>query len=176
MRSYGRPRVLVCDDEETVREICARALRSAGYDMIATASGGEAIAVARLGSFDVALVDVRLPDFDGPEVIARLHERDVDLPCVVMSAYASFDDAVKCLHHGAVDFVRKPFDLDTLVRAISLFPLMPAVKQILAWSGLECGAPLPPRTPLTPGEAARLRGALEGAGLAAALGLREARA
>jgi two-component system NtrC family sensor kinase len=118
MRSYGRPRVLVCDDEETVREICARALRSAGYDMIATASGGEAIAVARLGSFDVALVDVRLPDFDGPEVIARLHERDVDLPCVVMSAYASFDDAVKCLHHGAVDFVRKPFDLDTLVRAI----------------------------------------------------------
>jgi signal transduction histidine kinase len=118
MRSYGRPRVLVCDDEDTVREICARALRSAGYDMIATASGGEAIAVARLGSFDVALVDVRLPDFDGPEVIARLHERDVDLPCVVMSAYASFDDAVKCLHHGAVDFVRKPFDLDTLVRAI----------------------------------------------------------
>jgi len=118
MRSFGRPRVLVCDDEDTVREICARALRSAGYEMIATSSGGEAIAMARLGSFDVALVDVRLPDFDGPEVIARLHERDVDLPCVVMSAYASFDDAVKCLHHGAVDFVRKPFDLDTLVRAI----------------------------------------------------------
>jgi two-component system, NtrC family, sensor kinase len=118
MRSFGRPRVLVCDDEETVRAVCARALLSAGYDMIPAATGLEAIERARSGSFDAALVDVRLPDFDGPDVIARLHERDVDLPCVVMSGFASFDDAVKCLNHGAVGFVRKPFDLEGLVRAI----------------------------------------------------------
>ncbi len=118
MRSFGRPRVLLCDDEPTVRATCAAALTQAGYELVATTTGAEAIAVARAGSFDAALLDVRLPDLDGPDVIARLHERDLDLPCVVMSGYASFDDAVRCLHQGAVDFVRKPFDLDTLVRSI----------------------------------------------------------
>jgi len=118
MRSIGRPRVLVCDDEEAVRMVCQRALLSAGYEPHVVASGAEAVAAARRESFDVLLLDVRMPDMDGPETLAAIRAEDADLPCVVISGYSAFDDAIRCLRHGAVDFIRKPFDIETVVRAV----------------------------------------------------------
>jgi signal transduction histidine kinase len=118
MRGHGRPRVLIVDDEDVVLSVCARVLIQAGYDPVPTTSGREAIQVVDRQSLDAALVDVRLPDLDGPDVIAALRDRDPDLPCVVMSGYASFDDAVRCLQRGAADFLKKPFEVDALVEVI----------------------------------------------------------
>jgi signal transduction histidine kinase/FixJ family two-component response regulator len=118
LRGFGRPRVLVVDDEDVVLSVCARVLLQAGYEPLPTMTGAEALSVVDAHSLDAALIDVRLPDLDGPEVIAALRARDADLPCVVMSGYASFDDAVRCLQRGAVDFLRKPFDVEQLVRVI----------------------------------------------------------
>lgn len=118
MKSFGRARVLVCDDESTVRMVCERALSQAGYDAVAVATGLEAINAAKHESFDCILLDVRLPDMDGPEVLAALRETDPDAPCLVISGYSAFEDAIRCLRQGAADFVRKPFDLDTIVRAV----------------------------------------------------------
>ncbi len=118
MKAFGRQRILVCDDESTVRLVCERALLQAGYDCVAVGTGLEAVNAARRECFDAILLDVRLPDMDGPEVLVALRETDPDAPCVVISGYSAFDDAIRCLRQGAADFVPKPFDLDTIVRAV----------------------------------------------------------
>src|SRR6185295_11864911 len=118
MRSFGRPRVLVCDDEESVRDMCSRVMLHAGYDAFLVANGDAAVQAVRRESFDVALVDMRMPGMDGVAVLKAFREHDPDLPCVVISGYSAFDDAVECIRHGAVDFLKKPFDLETVVRAI----------------------------------------------------------
>lgn len=117
MRSFGRPRVLVVDDEASVCLLCERALTNAGYLAETVQDGTQAIEAVRRGSFDVVTLDVRMPGMNGPEVLAVLREVDPDVPCVVISGYSSFEDAIECLRKGAVDFVRKPFDIETLVRA-----------------------------------------------------------
>jgi two-component system NtrC family sensor kinase len=118
MRSYGRPSVLIVDDEETVRAVCKRALTKAGYEPVAVATGREALAAVQRDSFDVFMIDVRMPDLDGPRLLSLLREHDPDTPCLVISGYADFDAAVACLRYGASDFVRKPFDIGTMVMAV----------------------------------------------------------
>jgi signal transduction histidine kinase/ActR/RegA family two-component response regulator len=118
VKTFGRPRVLVCDDEATVRLVIERALGQAGYDVTTVECGLDAVAAARSEAFDVILLDVRLPDMDGPEVLAALRETDPDAPCLVISGYSAFEDAIRCLRQGAAEFVRKPFDIETVVRAV----------------------------------------------------------
>jgi signal transduction histidine kinase/CheY-like chemotaxis protein len=110
--------VLIVDDEETVRLVCERSLTRAGYQPSVFASGREAIAAARRESFDVLVLDVRMPDLDGPRVLAELRGLDPDAPCLVISGYADFDAAVELLRQGANDFLRKPFDVNDLVAAV----------------------------------------------------------
>jgi two-component system, NtrC family, sensor kinase len=118
MRVSGRPRVLIVDDELSVREVCTRALTRAGYEPTAVATGEEAIAAVRRETYDVIVLDVRMPGMDGPEVLRTVREIDPDAPCLIISGYSDFEDAIACLRHGAADFVRKPFDLDTVIRAV----------------------------------------------------------
>jgi signal transduction histidine kinase len=105
------------DDEASVCALCERALTNAGYLPRTVQDGAQAIEEVRRSSFDVVTLDVRMPGMNGPEVLAVLREVDPDVPCVVISGYSSFEDAIECLRKGAVDFVRKPFDIETLVRA-----------------------------------------------------------
>ncbi len=90
----------------------------AGYDVVAVGTGLEAVAAAKRDTFDVIVLDVRLPDMDGPEVLAALRDSDPDAPCLVISGHSAFEDAIRCLRNGATDYVRKPFDLETVVRAV----------------------------------------------------------
>src|SRR4051794_24891152 len=112
-----RPRVLICDDEESVRLVCARALTRAGYDTASVSTGREAIAAMQRDSFDVLVLDMRMPDSDGLGILARLREIDPVVPCLVISGHADFDSTVSLLRHGAADFLRKPFDLEAMVMA-----------------------------------------------------------
>jgi signal transduction histidine kinase/CheY-like chemotaxis protein len=118
MRAFGRPRILVVDDEQKIRQACERALVRGGYDVVKAAGGEDALALLERESFDAVLVDVRMPGIDGPELLARCRRHDPDAPCVIMSAYADFDAVVELLRQGAREFVHKPFDANGLVTAV----------------------------------------------------------
>lgn len=118
MRSFGRPRVLVVDDEEKIRVACERALVRGGYDVVHSGGGEEAMALLERDSFDAVLLDVRMPGIDGPQLLSRFRRHDPDAPCIVMSAYADFDAVVELLRDGACEFVHKPFDATGIVAAI----------------------------------------------------------
>ncbi|MBI4510114.1 MAG: response regulator [Deltaproteobacteria bacterium] len=118
MRSFGRPRVLIVDDEAIVRSTCERALSRAGYNPVPAGSGAEAVAAVERDTFDAMVLDVRMPDVDGPMALVAIREHDRDIPCVVMSGYSAFEDAVQCLRAGAVDFIEKPFEPEMLLDAV----------------------------------------------------------
>lgn len=110
--------VLLVDDDAAVREVCHEALAERGYDVVEAATGGAAIAEIRPGRFAVGLVDLRLEDIDGMEVVAALRAADPTSCVIVMTGYADLESAVEAVKHGVYDYVRKPFDSDEMVRIV----------------------------------------------------------
>ncbi|WP_131739449.1 response regulator transcription factor [Actinomadura roseirufa] len=113
-----RTRLLVVDDEPTIRELLAASLRFAGFAVTAAATGEEAVAAAERERPDLVLLDVMLPDLDGFAVIGRLRERGGPLPVLFLTARDAPADKVRGLTAGGDDYVTKPFDLEELIARI----------------------------------------------------------
>lgn len=115
MSSAGR--ILVVDDEPFITDLLAAALNFEGFTTDEVATGGEAIARARLGGYDLIVLDVMLPDVDGIEVCRRLRAEDVRTPILFLTARDSTADKLAGLALGD-DYVTKPFSIDELVARI----------------------------------------------------------
>ncbi|HEX2314851.1 MAG TPA: response regulator transcription factor [Thermomonospora sp.] len=116
-------RLLVVDDEPTVRELLSATLRFAGFRVSSAATGAEAVAAATEEPPDLVLLDVMLPDMDGFEVVRRLRERRPGsrggpVPVLFLTARDRQADKVTGLSLGADDYVTKPFDLEELIARI----------------------------------------------------------
>ncbi|GAA2104351.1 response regulator transcription factor [Streptomyces albiaxialis] len=121
--SGGSVRLLVVDDESTVRELLRTALRYAGFEVEAAATGEEALDLADRRPPDLVLLDVMLPDMDGFEVIRRLRAQPGggpggDLPVLFVTAREARQDRIQGLRLGGDDYVTKPFDLEELIARI----------------------------------------------------------
>ena len=101
--------VLVIDDEEIMREILQALLEREGCQVSLAASGEDGLAQARSQSFDVAIVDVMMPGIDGIETLDELRKLDEDLPVILITAFASVENAIAAMKRGAHDYVTKPF-------------------------------------------------------------------
>ncbi|MBE1499372.1 two-component system OmpR family response regulator [Amycolatopsis lexingtonensis] len=111
-------RLLVVDDEPTVRELLSAALRFAGFRVTSVATAREAVAAATAEPPDLVLLDVMLPDLDGFEVVRRLREQHRPVPVLFLTARDGQADKVTGLSLGADDYVTKPFDLAELIARI----------------------------------------------------------
>jgi DNA-binding NtrC family response regulator len=110
--------VLIVDDEKNILLTLSRALRVEGYDVDVAGSGKLALERARAKSYDVILLDVRLPDLDGLEVLRQLRA-DQDVPVLVMSGHGNIDTAVAATQSGALDFLEKPIGTERLLVSLS---------------------------------------------------------
>ncbi len=106
-----KPRVLVVEDDPGQAQALADFLKGRGFEVQVARSRAEA---CRRRAMDLALVDLRLPDGDGLEVLRCLKHRVPDLPVVLMTAYASIESAVEAMKQGAYDYLTKPLDLTRL--------------------------------------------------------------
>ncbi|MEE8372669.1 MAG: ATP-binding protein [Dehalococcoidia bacterium] len=106
--------ILVVDDEESVRNIVARKLRSDGYDCELASNGREAVETAARQHFDLVLTDVKMPGMSGIEVLSQMVADHPDTGVVMITAMADAHTAVEAMKLGAYDYVTKPFDLETL--------------------------------------------------------------
>ncbi len=111
-------RVLVVDDDATVREVVVDYLGRAGLDVAEAGDGAVALVAARTDRPDLVLLDIMLPGLDGLEVCRRLRAEHGDLPVVMLSARGDEDDRVLGLEVGADDYVTKPFSPRELVLRI----------------------------------------------------------
>ncbi len=113
-----QPRVLVVDDEETIRFALARFLRSRGYEVDVVDSGGAALEQVEHGRYAAMLCDIRMPDMSGLDMVPRALRLDPDLAVVMLSAVNDAATATDALTHGAMDYLVKPIELPDLQRAL----------------------------------------------------------
>jgi DNA-binding NtrC family response regulator len=113
-----RARVVVADDEESMRWFVGRGLDRLGFD-VETFDGGAAL-LERCSQrrVDVAVVDLKMPELDGLEVLTRLHAQAPEVIVILMTAYGTIATAVAAMRQGAWDFVTKPFEIDELALLI----------------------------------------------------------
>jgi two-component system OmpR family response regulator len=111
-------RLLVVDDEPSIRELLTASLRFAGFDVVPAADGAEALKLAEQHRPDLVVLDVMLPDLDGFTVTRKLRERGRDMPVLFLTARDETVDKVAGLTVGGDDYVTKPFSLEEVVARI----------------------------------------------------------
>jgi two-component system response regulator PilR (NtrC family) len=113
--SAPRPaRILVVDDERSMRELLAIVLKREGYEVLLADSGTEAIRVLDNEPIDLLISDIRMPDLSGVEVLRAAKRADQDVIGIMITAFASTESAVEALRLGAYDYLSKPFDVEEL--------------------------------------------------------------
>ncbi len=110
-------RVLVVDDERTIRQFLKAALKSKGMSVTEASEGGQAVDAALNSHPDVVILDLGLPDMDGIEVVKKIRERS-PVPIIILSVRESENDKISALDAGADDYLTKPFNAGELLARI----------------------------------------------------------
>jgi len=111
-------RVLVVDDERLIRWSLEQTLGKSGYDVETAADGARAMAAVREETPDLVLLDLKLPDTDGIQVLRQIKQTHPEIPVVIMTAYADVATAVEAMRLGAYDYISKPIDFENLAVAL----------------------------------------------------------
>jgi DNA-binding response OmpR family regulator len=111
-------RILVVEDEARIAAFIEKGLRANGYTTSVAASGEEAIGMARIGDYDLVVLDLGLPGADGLEVLRRLRAGGARMPILVLTARDGLSDTVTALEGGADDYMTKPFRFEELLARI----------------------------------------------------------
>ena len=107
-------RILVADDEESMRWVLSKALRKKGFTVDLAKDGDEAIKLIQDNNYDMAIFDIKMPGISGLDLLDRVRELKSDMLMVIMTAEASMKNAVEAMKRGAYDYITKPFDLDVI--------------------------------------------------------------
>ncbi len=108
-------RLLLIDDEESLRFAVGKSLKKAGFVVDTASTGREGVDKLRRGGFDAVVTDMKLPDLSGLDVVAFATETDPDVPVFVVTGFGTVDSALEAMRRGARNFVQKPFDVAALV-------------------------------------------------------------
>jgi DNA-binding NtrC family response regulator len=111
--------ILVVDDEEDFRAVVAEHLEDLGYRAITASDGMEALALVRRRSFDVALVDLKMPGMSGVEVLQALHRLDLGIEVIIVTGHVTSESAADVMTHGAYACLRKPCRLNELENVVA---------------------------------------------------------
>jgi len=109
------PKVLVIDDERAIRRTLKEVLEYEKYTVEVAESGLVGLEMVSKSSYDVILLDIKMPQMDGIEVLDHILEIKTDIPIIMISGHASIDNAVEAIKKGAYDFIEKPLDLNRLL-------------------------------------------------------------
>ncbi|MGH7354549.1 MAG: sigma-54-dependent transcriptional regulator [Candidatus Rokuibacteriota bacterium] len=108
-------RILIADDEDSLRWVLEKGLRTAGYEVTSVKDGESALRAFQAEPFDLVFLDIRMPGVDGLTALGRLREARPDALVVVMTAHGTMETAIQAMQRGAYDYLAKPFDLDEVL-------------------------------------------------------------
>ncbi|MRR53622.1 MAG: sigma-54-dependent Fis family transcriptional regulator [Deltaproteobacteria bacterium] len=107
-------KILVADDEESMRWVLSKALKRKGFSVDLAKDGDEALRMIQSSHYDMAILDIKMPGLSGLELLDQIREIKKELLVVIMTAEASMKNAVEAMKRGAYDYITKPFDLDVI--------------------------------------------------------------
>ncbi|HXI09274.1 MAG TPA: sigma-54 dependent transcriptional regulator [Thermodesulfobacteriota bacterium] len=111
-------RIMVIDDEESMRHMLSVILKREGYDPVAYAEATRAVEAVEDGDFDFILCDIKMPGMNGLEFLKALKEKEGSHTVIMMSAYGTIDTAIECMKLGAYDYISKPFKADEIILTV----------------------------------------------------------
>ena len=114
----SKGKILVIDDEEIVLKSCQRALTNEGYEIKTAKNGRDGIKMLENEAFDLALIDIKMPDMDGIEVLRKAKEKWPDTEVIIITGYSTIATAVSTIKLGAYDYIEKPFTPEDLLLAV----------------------------------------------------------
>jgi DNA-binding NtrC family response regulator len=110
--------ILVVDDEAEVRKTLSSILFEEGYLVETVENGKQAIRASEKAHFDVALIDIKLPDMNGTELLHRLEEKQSHMVKIIITGFPTLENAMKTVNEGADGYILKPFDVQKLLEMI----------------------------------------------------------
>ncbi|MFP4480516.1 MAG: HDOD domain-containing protein [Desulfohalobiaceae bacterium] len=116
--SLNKPRILIVDDEEHIRDILKEALQSENMEPVCASQGEEALRLLQEESFELLLLDMRMPVLDGLSLIKSVREKGLDLPILVITGLASSEEIQEALGNGISKCIKKPFHIKSLLKDI----------------------------------------------------------
>jgi len=111
-------RILVVDDEESIRQVLATILEEEGYVVDTAENGKKAIKKSNAKFYNLALIDIRLPDIEGTELLTAMKETTPKMVKIIVTGYPSLQNAVEAVNKGADGYVLKPFKVENVLNTI----------------------------------------------------------
>ena len=118
METENTIKILLVDDEVKFLKAVSERLSIKGFDVTTADNGDDAVAAAKKGGFDVAVVDLQMPGMDGTEVLKILKQNHKFIEIIMLTGHATVDSAVECTKLGAFKYLEKPYDFEKLVEAL----------------------------------------------------------
>jgi DNA-binding NtrC family response regulator len=111
-------RILVVDDDENIRKVLVTILEDEGYSVESVGTARKAIEKTRRNYYNLALIDVRLPDMEGIELLTRMKDTTPKMRKIIITGYPTLQNAVEAVNKGADAYVLKPFDVEKVLEKI----------------------------------------------------------
>ena len=136
-------KILLVDDDDSLRRVAALQLEDVGYEVTPAADGGEAKSLLERGHFDLVITDLKMRRVGGLELLTWIKERSPDTQVIMMTGFATVDDAVAAMKEGAFDFITKPLNYDrfkiTVAKAFEFASLKNRVSRLERELGARFG-------------------------------------
>jgi len=114
----GPARILIIDDDASVRKVIAMALEDEGYSVDTAENGSEAIQKCNANFYNVALIDIRLPDMEGTKLLREMKDTTPKMIKIIVTGYPGLQNAVEAINRGADGYIVKPFKMDDLLKTV----------------------------------------------------------
>lgn len=117
----SKKQILIADDDPSIRLLLRNFLDGEGYDTAEAKSGGEVLRMLPQMTPDLMILDLKMPEWDGIEVMKKLGEQNIKVPVLLMTAHGTSNSAIQAIQAGAFDYITKPFELDDVLLTLQRF-------------------------------------------------------
>jgi len=113
-----KARILIVDDDENIRKVLATILEEEGYNAESVDTAKKGIEKSESSFYNLALIDIHLPDMEGIELLAKMHETKPRMRKIIITGYPTLENAVAAVNKGADAYILKPFDVEKILATI----------------------------------------------------------
>jgi DNA-binding NtrC family response regulator len=111
-------RILIVDDDENIRKVITTILADEGYNVESVDTAKKAIEATKKKFFNIALIDIRLPDMEGIELLTKMRNTTPKMRKIVITGYPTLQNAIEAVNRGADAYILKPFDMEKVLETI----------------------------------------------------------